>query len=179
MNPEPEIPPKPKSNPWLLRAALALFLIVLVVIFYPVYLSSRPAAKRSACISNLKQLGMAMVLYLDEHDDHACLNNWTDALYPYVKNWRLYTCPSVQPKDAVAGAKPTVSGYAMNYRLVGAAMRTVNKDCALLFETDALSPDVVASVNARNGRHDGKSSVLFTDTSARLVPIAEVVRDEP
>lgn len=42
---------------------------ILAAILFPVFAQAKEAAKKSACISNLKQMGTAFALYLSDYDD--------------------------------------------------------------------------------------------------------------
>ena len=48
--------------------ALAVVL-VLAAILFPVFAKARDSAKRSACISNIRQIGTALLFYANDHDD--------------------------------------------------------------------------------------------------------------
>lgn len=42
---------------------------ILAAIMFPVFAKAKEAAKQTMCLSNQRQLGMAMMLYLSDHDD--------------------------------------------------------------------------------------------------------------
>src|SRR5438132_1016619 len=42
---------------------------ILAAILFPVFAAAREMARKSACISNLKQIGHAYSLYLQDHDE--------------------------------------------------------------------------------------------------------------
>ena len=93
---------------------------ILAAILFPVFARAKAAAKQSACISNLKQIGTAMTLYMGDHDDIFPYavdasdkydpNIWAgqpdfqaqipfmlelpDALFPYTKSKEIFHCPS-------------------------------------------------------------------------------------
>lgn len=75
---------------------------LLSAITVPLLLSARMAGQRTVCISNLRQLHGAFMLYCDDHDgqfpatdDHFLWmgRNWRPLLEPYVNNRKLYWCP--------------------------------------------------------------------------------------
>jgi prepilin-type N-terminal cleavage/methylation domain-containing protein len=43
-------------------------LAVLAAVLFPVFSAAREAGKRACCISNLKQIGSALVMYIDDYD---------------------------------------------------------------------------------------------------------------
>lgn len=83
---------------------------ILSSILFPVFGQAREKARQSLCISNLRQLGMAAMLYAQDYDERmpnaqwigpaAFPPNWSfglssrDLLEPYVKNNGVFTCPS-------------------------------------------------------------------------------------
>lgn len=92
---------------------------ILAVILFPVFAQAREKARQTQCLSNLKQLGAAIAMYLSDYDEttpvnRACLAPplrtngaggfncecggpyaaWIDLLQPYVKNYQVNVCPS-------------------------------------------------------------------------------------
>jgi prepilin-type N-terminal cleavage/methylation domain-containing protein len=49
---------------------------ILAAILFPVFAEAKEAAKKIACLSNLKQLGMATYLYVDDYDDTLYAHRW-------------------------------------------------------------------------------------------------------
>jgi prepilin-type N-terminal cleavage/methylation domain-containing protein/prepilin-type processing-associated H-X9-DG protein len=74
---------------------------ILAAILFPVFAQAREKARQIACISNLKQLGLAMAQYTQDFDEHM-MNGWNPygggggwaaQIYPYVKSVGAYHCP--------------------------------------------------------------------------------------
>ena len=69
---------------------------ILAAILFPVFQSVRENARRTACVSNEKQMGLAMTQYTQDSDErfpqgqYIDANNaridWGHAIYPYIKN---------------------------------------------------------------------------------------------
>jgi len=87
---------------------------ILAAILFPVFARAREAAKRSACLSNLKQLAMATMCYAQDYDEILpvgatqgnSLLNVVQAVQPYIKNSQIMYCPSISglvPYDATLG----------------------------------------------------------------------------
>ena len=81
---------------------------ILAAILLPVFGRVREGARRTTCQSNLKQIHMAMELYLqDSNRVYPKLGrysngigvtcSWPDRLYPYARNTALFLCPNADP----------------------------------------------------------------------------------
>jgi len=78
---------------------------VLAAILFPVFSQVREKARSTACLSNTKQLGLALSQYYQDWDERLVLNGialgyqygqWADFLQPYIKNDQLLLCPGSQ-----------------------------------------------------------------------------------
>jgi hypothetical protein len=63
-----------------------------------VFAAAREKARDTACLSNLKQLGTAVMMYAQDYDETLPMLTTRAHLhrqiYPYVKNNGLFTCPA-------------------------------------------------------------------------------------
>lgn len=85
---------------------------ILAAILFPVFAQAREKARQISCASNLKQLGLAVSLYVQDYDEaYPTLDtnnptlgvvndgsvkmwaSWMPQIYPYVKSKGLFTCP--------------------------------------------------------------------------------------
>ena len=84
---------------------------ILASILFPVFAQARAKARQTACLSNLKQIGLALQSYATDYDDYLPLANEypaepppaneyhlgapgiLDVLWPYVKNSQIFRCP--------------------------------------------------------------------------------------
>jgi prepilin-type N-terminal cleavage/methylation domain-containing protein/prepilin-type processing-associated H-X9-DG protein len=89
---------------------------ILAAILFPVFSQARESARASACLSNTKQLGTALMAYRSDYDSRGPFAGWpyndrsnnchqTDCIYtedwqytiqPYLKNIGVLRCPSDQ-----------------------------------------------------------------------------------
>lgn len=94
---------------------------ILAAILFPVFSQAKEAAKKSVCLSNLRQIGTAFSLYLGDYDDRmpdrrdlkqsqpGGWKPWTtwptsdprsgwalEVLYPYTGNNDIWRCPSIE-----------------------------------------------------------------------------------
>jgi prepilin-type N-terminal cleavage/methylation domain-containing protein len=74
---------------------------ILAAILFPVFARAREKARSAVCQSNLKQIGNALMMYVQDYDERLPVGRtwcaWRDTannyqyyqqLYPYVKNWQ-------------------------------------------------------------------------------------------
>src|SRR3954468_23505619 len=82
---------------------------ILAAILFPVFAQAREAARKISCVSNTRQIGLALMQYATDYDDTVVPNNnqvagsasstwlsWPDFLQPYIKNDGVFVCPSAR-----------------------------------------------------------------------------------
>ena len=74
---------------------------VLASILFPVFARARENARRTSCLSNIKQLGLGVMQYTGDYDEKYPLvsfptpaDTWTLSMQPYLKSQQLLRCPS-------------------------------------------------------------------------------------
>ena len=96
---------------------------ILAAILFPVFAQAKESAKRTACLSNVKQLGVAYYMYVNDYDDitmNMGSGDYSNRLYPYVKSEQLFICPdrtdkyAEEPIDGVNYTTQSV-GYGYNW----------------------------------------------------------------
>jgi len=111
---------------------------ILAAILFPVFARARENARRTSCLSNLKQMGLAAMQYTQDYDEKypagfyttsqpapngypwvSGLWFWQQTLYAYHKSSQVFNCPSapVSPVDSQGRATPYYGNYGAN-RLV-------------------------------------------------------------
>lgn len=108
---------------------------ILAAILFPVFAQAKSAAKRTECLSNLRQLGLAWTMYAHDTDDRAAPAYYYSAdgterawdfamkgaqampglLQPYAKDGRLNRCPSFHGQT---WGRP-FTGYGYNTSYIG------------------------------------------------------------
>jgi len=89
---------------------------ILAAILFPVFQKVRENARRTACLSNLKQIGLGIVQYNQDYDEkeppganiYGSGTGWAAQVYPYLKSIAVYQCPD----DSGVGSR--ASSYGMN-----------------------------------------------------------------
>jgi len=73
---------------------------ILAAILFPVFAQARAKARQTACLSNLKQVAIAMLAYVQDYDETfpsmtggGVAGDEKTGLQPYVKNWGIFYCP--------------------------------------------------------------------------------------
>ena len=92
---------------------------ILAAILFPVFARAREKARQTACLNNVKEIGLALLMYLQDYDEQAMSHYyggllWPQMLHPYIMNTQIYTCPSRAETGFNGGYDSTV-GYAYNY----------------------------------------------------------------
>jgi prepilin-type N-terminal cleavage/methylation domain-containing protein len=88
---------------------------ILAAILFPVFSQAKESAKKTACLSNTKQLDLGVILYGNDYDDElmpvADPTNtvlWMDLEEPYIKNAQVRICPDDQLDKASYGLNSLV-----------------------------------------------------------------------
>ena len=82
---------------------------ILAAILFPVFAQAREKARATSCLSNMRQMGAAMMMYVQDYDEQtahthhdldssetiADLYPWYEPLQPYIKNSGVFKCPSM------------------------------------------------------------------------------------
>jgi prepilin-type N-terminal cleavage/methylation domain-containing protein/prepilin-type processing-associated H-X9-DG protein len=119
-----ESPMNPRRQGFTLIELLVVIAIIaiLAAILFPVFAQAREAARKTSCLSNMKQIGMAVIMYSNDHDETPPETGWDGpcssptpnasgyhtvsddyfsgvfsfpiATAPYIKNWQIFVCAS-------------------------------------------------------------------------------------
>jgi len=152
---------------------------VLAAIIFPVFARARASARRTQCISNLKQLGQALEMYSSDHDDlypfaidapdKYCPQIWdgfpqwqawipwmqqySDVLQPYVKNREVFHCMSDRGYDFLEGTPYPLSARPSAFEAHGSSYHW-RTEVAFAH----LGPSLLADPVATNILMDGSGS---------------------
>jgi prepilin-type N-terminal cleavage/methylation domain-containing protein/prepilin-type processing-associated H-X9-DG protein len=107
-----------RKNAFTLIELLVVIAIIaiLAAILFPVFAQAREKARGISCLSNQKELGLAVLMYVQDYDETfptGLQNAWyADSWYvvtqPYIKNLGILRCPD-DPGTAIPGS--LVAGY--------------------------------------------------------------------
>jgi len=111
---------------------------ILAAILFPVFAKAREKARQTSCLSNLKQIGTSVMMYVQDYDEMYPMSyqdvasgagsaaqipmTWPNRLLPYIKNTQVYKCPSDSrprtPPD-FAGCGAAAQSYCWNLNFGG------------------------------------------------------------
>jgi len=162
---------------------------ILAAILFPVFAKAREKARGSSCLSNLRQMGSAVMQYAQDFDEHYCksymwaTNNtelywWCDLMQPYVRNYQIVSCPSGQwayyYNRPPYCQNPLICSYAMpdmrvdiNNRVIppvpGSPLASVQDPAGTIAFVDSLAEEIAAGA-APN--YSSTRLLDYTDNSA-------------
>ncbi|MES2463744.1 MAG: DUF1559 domain-containing protein [Armatimonadota bacterium] len=128
---------RPASAFTLIELLVVIAIIaILAAILFPVFAQAREKARQTACLSNLKQLGTAVILYTQDYDETYPLQGidpfgqspyavqdspnritWMGSVQTYLKSIEAGVCPSAPEKFVAGDSVPTKfsrTSYAYN-----------------------------------------------------------------
>lgn len=135
---------------------------VLAAVLFPTHCGSRERARRSSCLSNVKQLSNALLMYASDYDERLPpANVWHDAIFPYVKNEWIWHCPT---------RKERVPSYSYNALLHCRSLTEVGspKEQPMLFETDVSRRNAADLGVTFITPHNQRGAVGYVDGHVRL-----------
>ena len=96
---------------------------ILAAILFPVFAKVREKARQISCLSNMKQLGLGFMQYIQDNDETwpgvnsggvTNQGGWASQIYPYVKSTNIYKCPD---ESGIVAGIPNTIAYVMNYEI--------------------------------------------------------------
>ena len=168
--------------------AILAALVLLVGILTPVF-TRHSEERRSPCQSNLKQIMLGMIAYVQDYDEHLPLSRgngikgdsgygWAGSSQSYFKSLAVLHCPTTQSRQQTDTANPQYTDYYYNYRLSGlgedkltyvsntvqAADGSDGVDIAdAAYSKPRLPPNWIADTSKPTYRHLGGANYAFAD----------------
>ncbi len=111
---------------------------ILAAILFPVFARAREKARQTSCLSNVKQIALATMMYTQDYDETLPMNYfdtgvsgsvqypgggtsrgmiWPNPVYPYVNNIQVFNCPSYNYKWS--GNYSGKQAYGLNRHITG------------------------------------------------------------
>jgi prepilin-type N-terminal cleavage/methylation domain-containing protein/prepilin-type processing-associated H-X9-DG protein len=142
---------RPTSRAFTLIELLVVIAIIaiLAAILFPVFAQARESARQSACLSNMKQVGLGLQMYAQDYDETlppdndgvtsfgepGVRPNYLGCLIPYTKNIHIYACPSARV-DASLPNPPTATSagsYMGNAVVMGRTLAAIPNPADIIY----------------------------------------------
>lgn len=174
---------------------------ILAAILFPVFAKAREKARQSSCLSNIKQLALAGLMYTQDYDErtqrwHGYWDTgqvpsvtdpfWYTLLVPYIKNSQIFLCPSAGDKaldPAYSPANTYLCTYAVSngWPLTALAAFVSPAETVMLCETQnsnyyryRLNPNSDAAIDAAAIKmHNDGSNFAMVDGHAKWYPASK------
>ncbi len=102
---------------------------ILAAILFPVFAKAREKARQASCASNVKQIVLGILMYVQDHDERTPQGWWWNPgedvpgrnpchtyridIQAYIRNWQLFSCPSSAVGCATYGINPNACNRAI------------------------------------------------------------------
>ena len=171
---------------------------ILAAILFPVFAQAREKARQASCISNLNQIGKALIMYQSDYDSQyppsqlgtgTQIVSWPTMVQPYIKNEQVFICPDTT-KGQTFGVDTTymvtsTKQYTGQTRTAISFGILTARDGTNLqpFQVNALSygrnliPDVVSAWTTANFKTATNSKSGFVTTGTTLSVIEAQIED--
>jgi len=111
---------------------------ILASILFPVFSRAIDKAKATQCLSNVKQVQLATMMYSQDYDQcyppapyldaSGTTQVWQDVLQPYIESYQIMVCPAI-PDQKI--------GYAINYWIIGSGGAMAHRSAEKVTYSDA------------------------------------------
>ena len=146
--------PTAKKHGFTLIELLVVIAIISILasILFPVFARARENARRASCMSNLKQFGLGLMMYVQDYDEKYApyqsggqgsnppggswslgydsdgnpIQSWEQLLYPYTKSVQIFTCPSGHDLSSGWANRPLRGQYGGSAYLFGGSTATIS-----------------------------------------------------
>jgi hypothetical protein len=153
---------------------LVLFVPILAAILFPVFAQAREAARATSCLSNQKQMALALMMYTQDYDERLPgRGRWMDNIEPYLSRGNSESSSVAHPPlhcPSVSMGNEGIFGYAFDSRLSYKEVSSIQSPRAtnMTYDSSTLSrnaADPFASL-PNPGRHRGRNLGSFVDGHA-------------
>ena len=168
---------------------------ILAAILFPVFARAREKARQTSCLSNMKQISLSMLMYIQDYDERLPATGWAGTetvtwpdgtvekgrntwflrIYPYVKNVQVFNCPSATVEWGGQNTSAIQTG--MNAHMANVKLATVTYPAQTLLVADTMGPASYVFLNYYRTdrwiapRHNGGANLGFIDGHAKWMKV--------
>ncbi len=168
---------------------------ILAAILFPVFARAREKARQTSCLSNVKQLGLGILMYVQDYDE--CFpgrfattvypdyiypeKRWDNVCGPYIKNDQIKICPSSRKSPVSYGYNTcATNGYPLG---TGASLAEIEHPSSVMMICDTdraptayqpASYDWPSFSSYYPGVHNGGINLCFVDGHAKWMKVITV-----
>lgn len=143
---------------------------ILAAILFPVFAKAREKARQASCESNERQVGLAILQYVQDNDEHFPTGDqndlgagWVGTVQTYVKSSGVFKCPDDSTQTTTDTNKPenltsasySPDSYAANVNLIGQATAlaamVADSSTVMAFEITGDQADMTDPSEGTNG----------------------------
>jgi len=132
---------------------------ILAAILFPVFATAREKARLTSCLSNLRQLGTATLMYATDFDEELPLirrnRSWTYTMQPYIKSYTSLRCGSDTSSNWSKNPADTNITYPAPFRVTSYAINGL------------MSPEISTATAISLASLAKPSSVIYFAESSR------------
>ena len=182
---------------------------ILAAILFPVFARARENARRTSCISNLKQLSLGFILYAQDNDERfpnvastttttvgcptmptkPCNLSWPVRVYSYIKNTDVFNCPSKPDTrwlgDTIGTSGATSVAYGYSYLFSGKPLSSLVYASQTIMTADTAGSsayylkEAYDSTRYLSTRHFDGAVLGFADGHAKWMKLGETSAGVP
>jgi len=136
----------------------------------PVFIRARDKARQASCMSNLKQLALAFLLYAQDNDEHLpAASDWKRPIFDYHRNDAILHCPS---DESSAGGL----SYFFNAALGGKDLGGIADPAGTILMADGKPGS--GGPERLIPRHNGGVNCAFVDGHVKWLTLQEARKPE-
>ncbi len=159
---------------------------ILAAILFPVFAQAREKARQASCSSNLKQLSLAVLQYVQDYDETfpRAFNvapggpvppyGWANAIQPYLKNQQVYYCPSFSGTKSTDPNRTGFVNYWINTEVTSRSLAVLSHPSNTLLNGDGSLGPFTTSRYRNNGCRAAGDTRIVPDCPAGQIKATEL-----
>ena len=172
------MPTSPRAFTLIELLVVIAIIAILAAILFPVFAQARDKARATACMSNMKQVGTSIQMYVQDYDERLFFrttsskivtrsniaastnaNRWWNMLMPYLKSNGVFNCPS-DPQPTFSpdanGSNVIRRSYIANTAVESLTLAQIDRPAETLVVTEKVdvlagAPNTSSWIGAFNG----------------------------